>query len=186
MGPKTSGCGRIKRHCVLCRRPAVNEARRQQDDADVFVVQPAPEHILEPPTPPSAPPLPQPLDQSTVLPGRWTNRPDTHPMQACGESSTTNEDDESEEDAESPARPTQDVSCIPDFPARSTRSGLTRNGGGCSGAILVLDDAAHPPIAFRLVFLAGFTSRNCPTPATCAREWQHPMPMTGRRPWTER
>jgi hypothetical protein len=39
--------------------PTLNEARRQQDDADVPVVQPVPERVLEPLTLPDAPRLPQ-------------------------------------------------------------------------------------------------------------------------------
>ena len=36
-----------------------------------------------------------------------------------------------------------------DYPTRSTRSGLMRNGGGGGGStMLTLDEATHPPIAF--------------------------------------
>ena len=82
--------------------PTLNEARLQQNDADEPVAQPAPDHILEPPTPPDVPPTPQPTttphiaeatpdpapDLTTTsdptpqprivvrLPGRWMNRPE--------------------------------------------------------------------------------------------------------------
>jgi hypothetical protein len=83
--------------------PTLNEARRQQDVADVPpVVQPAPEHLLEPltlSTPPTLPiPLVTPHTASTVQP---------HDEPTDVES---NEDEESEEDAESSARPIHDVS----------------------------------------------------------------------------
>ena len=197
--------------------PTLNEARLQQNDADEPVAQPAPDHILEPPTPPDVPPTPQPTttphiaeatpdpapDLTTTsdptpqprivvrLPGRWMNRPDAHPAQAHGDSSARNDDDESEQDesdeeANAPTRPVHDVSYVPDFPVRTTRSGLKRDGGGGGSTMLVLDEAVHPPIAFSAGLPAGFSSRGCPIPATCVRRWPLPTPKAGRRPWTEK
>jgi len=57
--------------------------------------------------------------------------------------------DGSNEDANSPARPIHDVSYLPSYPSESTSLGLIRNGrGGGNSAMLILDEAAHPPIAF--------------------------------------
>jgi hypothetical protein len=58
--------------CVLCRWPAIN-------DADIFVVWPAPKYILEPPMLPNAPPLPQP----PATP--HTDRPEHHLAQMLDE-----------------------------------------------------------------------------------------------------
>ena len=76
-----------------------------------------------------------------------------HPTTARGESSNTNdpiEDDDSstDEGADTPIRPRHDVSYVHDFPARSTRSGFMRDGRVRGGAMLVLDDDTHSPIAF--------------------------------------
>src|ERR1700679_491495 len=109
----------------------------------------------------------------------------THRAQAHGESSARNDDDESEqeecdEEANAPTRP------VPDFPVRTTRSGLKRDGGGGGSTMLVLDEAVHPPIAFSAGLPAGFSSRGCPIPATCVRRWPLPTPKAGRRPWTKK
>ena len=62
---------------------------------------------------------------------------------------------------------------------------LSGRGGGGSG-MLIFDEPAHPPTAFRSIYLAVFTSRNCSTLATCVKRWRLLTPTDGRRIWTKR
>jgi len=68
------------------------------------------------------------------------------------------------EDADSPARPNHDVSYLPSYPLKSTRSGLIRNGGGGNSAMPTLDEAAQPPIAFLACLLGGIQLSQLPDP----------------------
>jgi hypothetical protein len=63
-----------------------------------------------------------------------------------GADSQSDERGSSGDEDDLPGHPVHDVAHVPDYPARSTCSGLTRNGGG--GAMLILDEAADPPITF--------------------------------------
>jgi len=74
-------------------------------------------------------------------PGRGMNRSSASTARAQDEPADIDEDEEdedandgSDEDADSPARPIHDVSYVPSYPSKSTRSGLIRNvrGGGNS------------------------------------------------------
>ena len=69
-------------------------------------------------------------------------------------------------------------SYVPDYPARSTRSGLMRNGGGGDGsAMLILQSRFQPD------YLAVSSSRSCFAPRNLyARRWRPPMLTNGRRP----
>jgi hypothetical protein len=72
----------------------------------------------------------------------------------------------SDGDADSPERPRHDVSHVHDFPVRSTRSGSTRDGRVRGGAMLVLDDEVHPPIAFSTGLPGGIQLSQLPDPRT--------------------
>jgi len=78
-----------------------------------------------------------------------TARAQDEPADIDEDEADADADDGSDEDAVSLARPIHDVSYVPNYPSKSTRSGLIRNGGGGgNSATLILDEAAHPPIAF--------------------------------------
>jgi len=133
--------------------PTLGKSHPQHDDEDNPVVQPPPEHVVERPTPPTLPtpptvpgptspptetttdhaPTQTPHPRITIrLPGRLMNR-----------SHVEAHEDEPDE------RPVHDVSYVPDYPERSTRSGLTRNRrGGGGNAMLTSYEAGPPQIAF--------------------------------------
>jgi len=97
--------------------------------------------------------------------------------------------DGSDEDADSPARPIYDVSYVLSYPSKSTRSGLIRNGGGGgNSATLILDEAAHPPIAFLAGLPGGIQLSQLPDPRSVRRDGVSPTPMDGdgRMLWTRR
>jgi len=76
-----------------------------------------------------------PIRASPYPPGRGMNSQTAPTAQTQDEPADTDEDDEdeddgSDEDANSPACPIHDISCIPNYPSKSTASGLIRNGGG--------------------------------------------------------
>src|ERR1700679_3522345 len=85
----------------------------------------------------------------------------THRAQAHGESSARNDDDESEQD-ESDEEDNAPSPPVPDFPVRTTRSGLKRDGGGGGSTMLVLDEAVQPPIAFLLAAPGGIQPPQLP------------------------
>jgi len=78
--------------------------------------------------------------------------------------------DRSDEDADSPARPIHDVSYVPSYPSKSMSSGLIRNGGGGNNAIL--DEAAHPPIAFSAGLPGGIQLSQLPDPRSVGTRWR--------------
>jgi len=84
--------------------------------------------------------------------------------------------DGSDEDADSPARPIHDVSYVPSYPSKSTRSGLIRNGGGGNSAML--DESAHLPIALSAGLPSGIQLLQLPDP----RSVRVP-PTDGRTLW---
>ena len=86
---------------------------------------------------------------------------------------------------DTPTRPMHDVSYVHDFPARSTRPGLTPNGRVRGGAMLVLDDDAHSPIAFSAGLPGGVQLSQLPDPR-CVREAMAAPDAEGWRdtPWT--
>jgi len=69
----------------------------------------------------------------------------------------------SDEDADSPARPIHDVSYVPSYPSKSTRSVLIRNGRG-GGNSAMLDEAIHLPIAFSAGLSGGIPLSQLPDP----------------------
>ena len=128
-----------------------NGLREPQDDTDESAIRPVPDHTNELPTPQDASTLPQPLATPHTaqlpeaapqpwlmirLPGRHMSRLDVHPTTVRGQLSNANEsieyveDDNSSTDrrADTLTQPRQDISYVHGFPARSTRSGLTRDG----------------------------------------------------------
>ena len=72
-------------------------------------------------------------------------------------------DDRSDEDADSPARPIHDVSYVPSYPSKSTRSGLIRNGGVEMALRSSWMKQRILLSAFRLVYQVVFSFRSCPT-----------------------
>src|SRR5258706_1029298 len=66
---------------------------------------------------------------------------------------------------------------MPDYPARTTRSGLKSNGGPGDGAILALDDANTPPIALSTALPSGIMLSQLPDSVL----YQHPTPMDGSK-----
>ena len=99
----------------------LNDSRPQPADEDEPTTQPALAHTTEPTTLPAAsdppaPALPTPHPRIIIcLPKRLMKGP---PVDRRDES---DEHDGSEDEA---TRLTHDVSCVPDYPVRSTRSGL--------------------------------------------------------------
>ena len=81
----------------------------------------------------------------TCLGAGWTGKPH---LPRKPRTSDEDENDGSDGDADSPAYPIHDISYIPNYPSKSMRSRLIRNGGGGNGVLLILDEATHPPIAF--------------------------------------
>ena len=78
-------------------------------------------------------------------------RQGAHPAHALLSKSVDNaDDDDSSTDGgpDTPTQPRHDVSYAPDFPARSTRSRLTRDGRVRGGVTLVLEDDAYSPPCF--------------------------------------
>ena len=65
---------------------------------------------------------------------------------------------------------------MPDYPARTTRSGLKSNGGPGDGAIIALDDAHTPPIALSTALPSGIMLAQLPdsrtVPAPDADRWK--------------
>ena len=98
-------------------------------------------------------------------------RQDAHPAHAPSESNDGNEsvDDDNNNSithggADTPTQPTHDVSYVPNFPARSTWSGLTCDDQVRGGAMLVLDDDVHSPIAFSAGLPGGIQLSQLPDP----------------------
>ena len=80
---------------------------------------------------------------------------------------------------------------VPGYPARSTRSGLRRNGGGGGGgAMLILDEATYPPIAFSAGLPGGIQLSQLPDPrnvreamaAPDADQWKEAMDLEMENP----
>lgn len=95
-------------------------------------------------------------------------------------------EDESEDD-ESPQRPPHDMSFVRDYLMRTTRSSLKRDGGRGGNALLIVNGAESPPIAFSAGLPDGIRLSEPPIPgpkdvreATAA-----PTLMDGRKRWTE-
>ena len=124
-------------------------------------------------------PTPEPQERLVVrLPGRYMNRPSTqhlsdHEENDGADTSPSSDDDTDDEDQ--PTRPRHDVSHVPDYPMRTTRSGLRRdggggitprlerNGGGGASAMLVMDDEC-PPVAFSAGLPNGIQLAQLPDP----------------------
>ena len=122
-------------------------------------------------------PTPEPQERLVVrLPGRHMNSPSTqHPLDHKENNSadTPPSSDDDTDDKEEPTRPRHDVSHVPDYPIRTTRSGLRRdgrggitphlecNGGGGASAMLIMDDEC-PPVAFSAGFLSGIQLAQLP------------------------
>jgi hypothetical protein len=79
-------------------------------------------------------------------------------------SSPIDQSDESEDSDHYQRRPRYDVSFVPDYPMRTTRSGLDRDGGGGSSALLVVDSAEYPHIAFSAGLPGGIWLSELPDP----------------------
>jgi hypothetical protein len=114
-------------------------------------------------TAPPGPALASPLQERIVvrLLGRYMDRPGAPEARLPNRSEVADTaHSESEDDTLLNQRPVHDVSHVPDYPMRSFRSGLERdgqggsgsslkrNGGGGGSAMLVVDDAGYPPVAF--------------------------------------
>ena len=92
--------------------------------------------------------------------------------------------DGSDEDADSSVRLIHDVSYVPSYPSKLTGSGLIRSGGGGgNSAMLILDEAAHPSIAFSASLPSGIQLSQLPDPRSVSG---NPTPMDGRVLWTRR
>ena len=130
---------------------------------------------------------PTPHRRITIrLPGRGMNRSAASTARVQNEPADIDEDEEdehandgSDEDADSPARPIHDVSYVPSSPSKSMRSGLIRNGGG-GGNSAMLDEGAHPPIAFSAGLPGGIQLSQLPDPRSVGTQ------MDGRLLWTRR
>jgi len=100
------------------------------------------------------------------------NRPAASTARAQAEPADIDEDEKDEdaddgpdEDADPPARLIHDVSYVPSYLSKSTRSDLIRSGGGGgNGAMLSLDEAAHSLIAFSTGLPGGIQLSQLPDP----------------------
>ena len=124
-------------------------------------------------------PTPEPQERLVVrLPGRHMNRPSTqHPSDHKENNSadTPPSSDDDTNDEEEPTWPRHDVSHVPDYPMKTTRSGLRhdgrggitphleRNGGGGASAMLIMDDEC-PPVAFSAGLPSGIQLAQLPDP----------------------
>jgi len=116
---------------------------------------------------------PTPHPRITVRPPeRGMNRSAASTARAQDESADIDEDEEdedanerSDEDADSPARPIHDVSYVPNYPSKSTRSVLIRNGRGGENSAM-LDEAMHLPIAFSAGLPGGIPLSQLPDPCS--------------------
>ena len=172
--------------------PTLDDPPLRPVDEDEQVTPPTLDHNTSPTTPPdtanvwAAPPLyvatPMPLPEVTPepvsvptphlritirLPGRGMNR--TVAPTARTQDDPIDIDDEdadgaANEDAVPPVRPIHDILYVPSYPSKSTCSGLIRNGGGGKSAMLILDEEAHPPIAFSAGLPGGIQLSQMPDP----------------------
>jgi len=117
------------------------------------------------------------------------NRPAAPTTRAQDEPADIDEEDQdandgSDEDDYSSVRLIHDGLYVPSYPSKLTGSGLIRSGGGGgNGAMLILDEAAHPPIAFSASLPSGIQLSHLPDPRSVRG---NPTPMDGRMPWTRR
>ena len=102
-----------------------------------------------------------------------TQHPSDHEENNSADTPPSSDDDTNDE--EEPTWPRHDVSHVPDYPMRTTRSGLRcdgrgsitlcleHNGGGGASAMLVMDDGC-PPVAFSAGLLNGIQLAQLPDP----------------------
>jgi transposase InsO family protein len=176
--------------------PTLHQSATPADDADKPVVQQPPNigeptpavkvpPLIDAPAPSShtVPPGPSPTSQPQPrlvvrLPGRYMDRQDAQkaPIRDKPEGTDTTRSVSDDDDDESPIQsPIHDVGHIPNYPMRSLRSGLKREGGrggsglergggGGGSAMLVVDDAGYPPVAFSAGLPGGIQLSQLPDP----------------------
>jgi len=169
--------------------PTLNNPPLRPVDEDEQVTPPTLDHNTSPTTPPdaanvpAAPPpyvatpvalpevthkpesAPIPLPRITIrLPGRGMIRTVTHTAQAQDKPADIDDEDAdgaSDEDAVPPVRPIHDVSYVPSYPSKSTRSGLIRN---VERALCSSWMKKHILLSlFRPVYQVVFSFPSCPT-----------------------